>query len=267
MKFITCSRPILVVFGLLLGHSAAAQLISIPLPHVQLANSSLPAVTIDLNGIFKNGLPTPFVINDAALKPSAQWFCMDPLQTIYYAGSGEPAGNSLIYGGSNPANYDLWGANAPGLSTARVQNLADLFQAYLPQANNALTLGAIQLAVWEIANESNANAYGLGTGYLSITSYNGTGANSMISLANTLLASLNTAAVMNRGNVAALDFLIDGTYHRIGGDNTVLVQDLVGFTPVPEPSTYGLAVIALLAAVATRRQFRAKQPDGMPAAV
>jgi len=260
MKFITSLRPIPVVFALLLGHSASAQLISIPLVDVQLANSSLPAVTIDLNGVFKNGLPTPFVINDAALKPSAQWFCMDPLQTIYYAGSGEPAGNSLTFASSNPANYDLWGANAPGLTAARVQNLADLFQAYLPQANNALTLGAIQLAVWEIANESNSNAYNLGTGFLSITSYNGTGANSMIALANSLLASLDTAAVMNRGNAASLDFLIDGTYHRTGGDSTVLVQDLVGFTPVPEPSTYGIAAAGLLVAIGARRRFNTRRP-------
>lgn len=251
----SCLRPVLVACALFCSHTALAQL-DIPLSNVQLANASLPAVTVTLNGISRNGLPTPFVLSFPALPPSAQWFCLDPTQSIYYAGSGEPAGNSLHYASTNPANFDLWGSNAPGLSTARRQDLADLFNYYLPVANSSLTLGAIQLAVWEIANESNSNPYGLGGGYLNIVSYNGTGANAMITSANAMLASLDLPSVMNRGNLAALDFLIDGTYQRTGTRDMVFVQDMVGFTPVPEPSTYGLAGAALLSLGLMVRKFR-----------
>jgi hypothetical protein len=258
MKLIASFRPVLVVFGLILGHSAAAQL-QIPLTDVQLANASLPAVTVTLNGGSRNAIPTPFVLNTAFLPPSAQWFCLDPGQTIFHSGSGEPAGNHLNYAGTNPANFDLWGAGAPGLSTARLQDLADLFQAYLPAANTSLTLGALQLAVWEIANESDANPYALGGGFLSVTSYNGTGANAMITSANALLASLNLPSIMNQGNLASIDLLIDGSYQRIGTNNVAFVQDMVGFSPVPEPSTYGLMGAGLLAVVIGWRKRKTRR--------
>lgn len=266
MKNLVSLRPAFVAFGLFLGHPAAAQL-QIPLTNVQLANTSLPAVTVTLNGSSRNVLPTPFILTAAGLPPSAQWFCLDPAQTIFYSGSGEPAGNHLDYASSNPANFDLWGAPAPGLSIARRQNLADLFQAYLPVASTSLTLGALQLAVWEIANESNSNLYSLGGGFLTVSSFNGTGANAMISTANTYLTSLDLPSIMNHGNIASLDLLIDGSYQRIGTVNRVLVQDLVGFTPVPEPSAYGLACVGLLAALIGWRRLRARRPVGLGAPV
>jgi hypothetical protein len=263
MKELSSLRRVAGVLGLLLGLTARAQ-IYLPLQDVQLANTGLPAVTLTLNGNVRNVLPTPFLLSDAAVPPSAQWFCLDPLQTIYYADSGEPAGNSLQYASTNPANFDLWGAGAPGLTTARVQDLADLFHTYLPVANTSLLLGAIQLAVWEIANEPTGNAYNLDSGLLAITPYNGSSAASMISTANSMLASLSTPAVLNQGNAASLDFLIDGSYEPIGTQNTVLVQDLVGFTlpPIPEPSTYGVAGTALLAAAIGLRKFRSRRVAG-----
>jgi hypothetical protein len=266
MKNLPLMRALLVACALSLAHEARAQ-IHIALPNVVLANPSLPAVNVSLNGSSRSGLPTPFLLTDISLPSSAQWFCMDPRQTMLHSGSGEPAGNSLNYVSTNPANFDLWGANAPGLSTARKQNLADLFQAYLPAANSSLNLGAIQLAVWEIANESNSNAFGLGSGFLQVTSFDGPGANGMITLANSLLASLNTAAVVNRGNTASLDFLIDGSYHRNGSNETVLVQDLVGFTPVPEPATYGIAASGLLVGILALRRSRSRKAPGTAIAV
>jgi hypothetical protein len=262
MKLIAISRPALLVFGLLLGHTAAAQL-QIPLTDIQLANASLPAVTVTLNGASRNALPTPFILSTAFLPVSAQWFCLDPGQTIFYSGSGEPAGNHLDYASSNPANFDLWGAPAPGLSLSRLQDLADLFQAYLPLADNSLSLGALQLAVWEIANESNSNPYNLGSGFLNVASYNGTGAAGMITLAGSMLASLDLPSIMNHGNISSLDLLIDGTYQRIGTNNVTFVQDLVGFTPVPEPSTYGLMGAGLLSIAIGWRKHRTRRLAGV----
>jgi hypothetical protein len=253
MLKLTTLRPVVFLLGLALSPAAFADL---ALSSVSLANPGLPAVTVNLNGIFRNVLPSPFIITAASVSSSDQWFCLDPLQTIYHAGSGEPAGNGLDFASTDTADFDLWGLSAPGLSAARVQNLADLFQAYLPVAHTSMSLGAIQLAVWEIANEANANAFTLSTGYLGVTSYGGSGAASMILAANAMLASLTDQAVMNQGNAAALDFLIDGSYQRIGSSNRVLVQDLVGFTPVPEPSTYGMIGAAFLIGIVGFRRFR-----------
>jgi hypothetical protein len=211
MKIPSSLRLALTAGALLTGLTAFAQL-DISLSAIHLANAGLPSVNVTLNGSVRTGLPSPLVIASPGVPLSAQWFCLDPGQTIFHSGSGEPGGNELHYASTNPANFNLWGLNAPGLSAPRVQDLADLFQAYLPLANTALNLGALQLAVWEIANEANGNSYSLTTGFLRVASTNGTSANALISTATLMLASLDTAAVMNRGNTASLDFLIDGTY-------------------------------------------------------
>lgn len=256
MHHLSRSRLVAATLGLLLGAQVASA--DLALSSISLANSGLPAVTVKLNGTTRHVLPSPFLVSDPSAPPSAQWFCLDPLQTIYYAGSGEPAGNALDFASTDAADFDKWGTNAPGLTVTRIQNLADLFQAYLPVANTSLALGALQLAVWEIANEGIANSFTLAGGFLKITSYNGNGANTMIAAANTLLSSLDDAGVMNRGNPDSLDFLIDGSYQRMGGQHRTAVQDLVGFTPVPEPATYGLAGAGLLLLTLGLRRFRGR---------
>ncbi len=255
-------------FGLLLGlvgvASAPAQ-ITIPLADITRAYPTLDPVVLTLNGTAKVARPTPLLITGATLALNGSWFCLDPLQTIYFTPTNEPAGNALTYAGTAPSGFNLWGAAAPGLTTGRIQKLADLFRAYAPSgiAATPLVAGALQLAIWEIANEPGGNPLSLtGAGYLGVSPYGGsTGATDMIVLANSMLASLGTAAVKNLGTTASLDFLIDGTYRRIGTTDIVLVQDLVSFTPVlpiPEPGTYaGAALLSLVAIVWHRRsRFR-----------
>ncbi|HEX2853634.1 MAG TPA: hypothetical protein VHO24_10370 [Opitutaceae bacterium] len=183
---------------------------------------------------------------------------MDPLQTIYYSGSGKPPGSKLGYASEDASDFDKWTPLAPGLSSARQQNLADLFRAFAPSTTNQTLSGALQIAIWEIVNEFDANPFSLTGGQMRASSGNA----SLILTAQSMLDSLDDFGIRNAGNIAALDFLVDGTYWTGAGD-TVLVQDLVGFsesafgvTPVPESGSFavGIAALSLLLIGAKLRQ-------------
>jgi hypothetical protein len=122
-------------FGLLLGlvgvASAPAQ-ITIPLADITRAYPALDPVVLTLNGTAKVARPTPLLITGATLALNGSWFCLDPLQTIYFTPTAEPAGNALTYAGTAPSGFNPWGAAAPGLTAGRIQKLADLFHAYAP---------------------------------------------------------------------------------------------------------------------------------------
>src|ERR1051325_5479654 len=124
------SRPKIFSFVLALASAAVCRAqLEIPLSNVTLAYPSISAVTIQLGGTTRTGLPTPFIIPAGVVPYSLLWFCMDPLQTIYYSGSGEPIGSKLKYASTNPSDFDKWTPSAPGLNAARIQDLADLFPA------------------------------------------------------------------------------------------------------------------------------------------
>jgi PEP-CTERM motif-containing protein len=237
------SSLFLLSVGLVLASRAQAQL-DVPLTNVALAYPGLPPLTIQLGGTNRYILPTPFVLSGGSLNQSALWICMDPLQTIFYNGSGQPAGSALNYASNNPGLYDKWTLLAPGLNSDRLQDLADLFTKYAPTQIDSLIGGALQLAVPEITNEFDGNAFSLANGQFQAFGGSNASANAVIDLANTMLASLGDPNVKNHGNVASLRFLIDGWYTN--GNGTVPVQDLVGFVPVPEPSTYAFAAVGLL---------------------
>ena len=248
------STLLIATLGLLLGSVARAQ-IDVPVSTVSLEFPGVTSVTLTIGGSSETVLPTPFLI--AGMEShSRSWLCMDPLQRIYTNQSGLGA-TVIHYASTNPTDFDLWNPSSPGLTVARVQNLADLFQAHSPLlADDALTSGALQLAVWEIANEFSGNPFDLTTG-----AFTASNNSAMITLAQSFLDSLNTVGVQGRGNVAGLSFLIDGTLNPGG----TLVQDLVGWdpttvaiTPVPEPSTYGIAAALGLAGVAALRRRRSR---------
>jgi hypothetical protein len=225
--------------------TAKGQLV-VPVTNVNLAYPAISGVTIQLGASSRSGLPTPFTIQ-GAIPTGVLWFCMDPLQTIYYSGSGLPVGSTLNYASGNPSDFDKWTPAAPGLSSARRQNLADLFTAFAPVQGNQSLGGALQIAIWEIVNEFDVNPFSLTNGQMRVA-----GNASLLLAAQGMLDSLDDVGIANHGNVAGLNFLIDGSYH------STLVQDLVSYTPVPEPSTYGIGAAVLLVAAVSRRAAKRK---------
>lgn len=233
------SKKFLLPVAIFAACSVHAQL-NISLKDVDLAFPSLSAVTIQLGGTSRTALPTPFAL-DGLVSDSLLWFCMDPLQTIFYSGSNKPPGSKLGYASDDPSDFDKWTPLAPGLSNARLQNLADLFRAFAPTTTNQLVGGALQIALWEIVNEFDANPFSLAGGQMRVT-----GNTMLVVAAQSMLDSLDDFGVRDSGNTATLDFLIDGTY-RTGPGDTVFVQDLVGYNPpVPESGSFAFGVGALL---------------------
>ncbi|MCR6655651.1 MAG: PEP-CTERM sorting domain-containing protein [Opitutus sp.] len=252
--------------GLTLALPAQAQ-IHIPVADISLAFPSSPTVNVQLGSTPRSIIPSPFVIG-GAYDESALWFCMDPLQTMFTKTSGLPSGATLKFGSDNPANYDKWTASAPGLSAARLQNLADLFHAYAPSRTDALVGAALQLVVPELTNELNGYSFSLLSGKFKAWSSK-TAGNAVITLAQEMIDRLDDADVAGFGDVSALRFLIDGKYETRKGKT--YVQDLVGyvpnFTPIPEPSTYALFGLGVLVPViALRLRRRAKENSGALAA-
>lgn len=240
--------------ALLLPGVTRAQL-DIPVSNIDLGYPSISSVTFKLGSTTRSGLPTPLVI-DNYIHTGLLWFCLDPLQNIYYEDSGLPNGSVLHYASTNPSNFDKWTPSAPGLTAGRIQDLADLFKAYTP--NTATNAGAMQIAIWEIVNEFSSNPYDVFNGQMDITSGNST----MLNLAQTMLNSLGNSSIENKGTVANLDFLIDGTYTTTSHHETqvTLMQDLVTYytptVPVPEPSTYALYGAICLGLIVARRRFQ-----------
>jgi len=244
------SKFLLVSSALLFASFARAQL-NIPVADIHLAYPSISSVDIELGTTTRNGvIPTPFTISYALVEDSLYWFCLDPLQTIYYAGSGLPAGSKLHYDSSNPSHFDKWTSGAPGLNATRIQDLADLFTAYAPVINNQLLAGALQVAIWEIANEFDGYGYNVGSGKMEVHANNAAD-NALITAAQNMLNSLNTAPIQNHGDINRLAYLIDGSYTANNCD-FVKVQDLLGWTPpefappIPESGSFAAGAMAVL---------------------
>ena len=247
-----------VSLGLLLSSHVSAQ-IHVPLSSVSLAYPSAPPTMIDLGGADRYILPTPFILS-GSFNQSALWICMDPLKEIFYNQSGQPAGAFLNYTSHTAGAYIKWNPGAPGLNLARQQHLADLFKAYAPTRNDGLVGAALALAVPEITNEFDSNSFSVSSGQF--RAWGNGGATAVLALTQTMLNRLGDADVAGKGNIKSLKFLTDGTYSNRSG--TVPVQELVGFVPVPEPSTYALGAMAVLLPVMAFRIRRQRAATSLP---
>ena len=128
---------------------------------------------------------------------------------------------------------------APGTSHVFANNraYADLGRLYANAGvvDTALEEAAFQIAVWEIAYETTAGAYALGSGAASFSG--GTAASSgALGLAATWLSGLGNGAGRSIS-------VIESREH----------QDVI-FAPVPEPSTYMLMLAGLMATVEISRR-------------
>jgi hypothetical protein len=253
------SKFLLVSSALLFASFARAQL-NIPVADITLAYPSISSVDLELGTTNHNGVrPTPFLINNALVEDSLVWFCLDPLQVIYIASSGLPNGSKLHYASDDPSDFNKWNSGAPGLNATRIQDLADLFTAYMPAtlAGNQTLIGALQVAVWEIVNEFDGYGYHVGSGKMEVHANNAAD-NALITAAQNMLNSINTAPVQNLGDITRLSYLIDGTYTDKNCD-VVKVQDLLGWTPpeftppIPESGSFALGAVAILLPLALWR--------------
>lgn len=266
-------RPIALLSLLLVTMEARAQ-INIPVIDVSLdyaTGNSTYNVTLNLGGTSRGVYVDPFKIATttaitgplattaeiAAIKDTALWFCMDPLQTIAYGNSG----GNLVYQSIKGTDFNVYTDKTVaqaldpnvkgGLNTTEIADLKKLFTAnYVLASKDSLTAAALQIAIWEVVNESStadpATKYKLvanqwsGAGQFSITGYN---SQTLIDKAQGMLTAL---ATYNAPFTGALDFLVDGTYTSSG--NCVVVQDLVGWDPppIPESSNFAIGALGLL---------------------
>jgi hypothetical protein len=154
--------------------------------------------------------------------PSFASYCVDVYQTISF---GSPYGDYVPVGGSHVFDN----------STAYA-DLSKLFGIAGGLVDNAVTSAAFQIAVWEIAYETDG-VYDLSSGTATFTGGTADSSGSL-KLATTWLGELAGA----------------GAGPKIGVLDSATHQDVV-YAPIPEPSTVALMVFGLLglATVARRR--------------
>ena len=289
-------KPLALSTLLLVTAEIQAQ-ISIPVSNLTLdySLSSTYAVTLNLGWTSRSVYVDPFKIaltpgtisgplattgELAAIQSTALWFCMDPLQTIQYAGSGAPAGSTLVYQSINGADFNKYTDNTVakaqnpssyngGLNSYEITALQKLFSAnYAAASTSSLQAAALQIAIWEVVNESNTgsaaasyNLTGTNKGNFYISSYN---SSTLINTAQGMLNALSNPIAFT----GALDFLIDGTYTTGSGANctTVVVQDLIGWAPpgpIPESANFAYGALGLIGVgmIAKWRSRKSKSPS------
>jgi hypothetical protein len=168
------------------------------------AGGSIPAGTLNGNGLINgnaglfNFAPTTVpagvtLVEDSSATTNFLAICLEPVETI--AGGGP---FTWTYTTTNNAPIDSAGnPNVPMSNDNRYLDLARLLNGAFPTWDSAALIDgaaitpttalALQLAVWEIANENKVNGYSLSDGDFKITTI---AAGSAAELANTFLAKV-----------------------------------------------------------------------------
>lgn len=155
--------------------------------------------------------------------PSFTTYCVDLYQTIAF---------NTPYSG-----YDLAPAHSFANSRANT-DLARLYSSAAPLVNNSVTEAAFQIAVWEIAYETTAGAYNLGSGSASFSS----------SSALAMTTAAGWLGHLGTGDGVAIN-VRENAFH----------QDVVYASSVPEPETYALMMSGLMGVGFMARRRRAQR--------
>lgn len=158
-------------------------------------------------------------VTNGAASNSFQAFCIDPFQ----------------WSSHTPTTYDQT-TLSPTFSAATVTNITKLFNfGYAGAVGNNLNAAAMQLALWEVANDD---------GNLSTGAVHKTGSThaALVTQTNYLLSNYASASATS---------LYNFTFYKSAGQ-----QDFVTVSAVPEPETYAmlLAGLGIMGAAVRRRK-------------
>ncbi|MES2831276.1 MAG: PEP-CTERM sorting domain-containing protein [Pseudomonadota bacterium] len=148
-------------------------------------------------------------------------WCVDIFQSTFF-------GKSITDFDRQTASTALLASKTDALTSLATQSLG--------KVNNSLTSAAFQLAIWEIANETNS-VYGFTTGAFRAFD----ASDESIALATQWLNGLPTVSGVSAYSISILE---SSGY-----------QDLAVFTEVPEPSSIAVLFAGLIGFAMTRRKF------------
>ncbi|MDE2416695.1 MAG: PEP-CTERM sorting domain-containing protein [Burkholderiales bacterium] len=160
-------------------------------------------------------------VQEGAATSSFLAFCLDPFQ----------------YSSATASPYTKTTLNS-FFSAATIDRISDLFNygnTYATALTSNTTAGALQLALWEVANDNGV----LGTG--SVRTNSGTNA--------TLVGATQSLLTNSLGYNGPSNYTF--TFYKSGNQ-----QDFIVATPVPEPGTYGMMLVGvgLIGTIAARRR-------------
>ena len=168
---------------------------------------------------FWAGLQT-IKVTDGASSSSFQAFCIDPYQ----------------WSSGTPSTYTQT-SFSPTFDATHIANITKLFNYAYASATTNLNAAALQLALWEVANDDG----NLLTGGVKQTANTYA---SLVTATNSLLSSYGAYAGPSLYNL---------TFYKSGAQ-----QDFVTVSAVPEPGTYGMMLVGLglIGTIALRRKNR-----------
>lgn len=166
-------------------------------------------------------------------------FCIDLSQTVGIGGTYEFEVKTNLADGRDSAPY-------PTLGPSIAANLAKFLGAVFPSFGGSLSTveaAALQIAIWEIIYETPTNAFNVASGNISFSN----NANALSTATN----YLNTFSTFNGASATGLHSLNNANSQ----DQIIQIPGNPNLEEIPEPGTYALMGIGLLAIGLFRRKL------------